>query len=134
VVDGGRSNTVVHFRQVAGKGDTTQAVAAEDSVRTPESSESAKTAATAKSPEELKKDLGVKEEATGEMAQIPNDIMFAFDSDQLRLNASNILAECAELIKREHAKHVRVIGHSESVGRVDYSLERSKRRALTVNG
>jgi OmpA-OmpF porin, OOP family len=66
------------------------------------------------------------------MAQIPNEIMFAFDSDQLRPNASNILAECAELIKREHAKHVRVIGHSDSVGRVDYNLELSKRRALTV--
>jgi OOP family OmpA-OmpF porin len=66
------------------------------------------------------------------MAQILNDIMFAFDSDQLRPNASNILAECAELIKREHAKHVRVIGHSDSVGRVDYNLELSKRRALTV--
>jgi len=65
------------------------------------------------------------------MAQIPNDIMFAFDSDQLRPNVSNILAECAELIKREHAKHVRVIGHSESVGRVDYNLELSKRRALS---
>ena len=61
-----------------------QAVAAEDSVRTPESIESA--AATAKSSEELKKDLGVTEGATGEMAQIPNDIMFAFDSDQLRPN------------------------------------------------
>jgi len=67
-------------------------------VRTPESIESA--AATAKSSEELKKDLGVTEGTTGEMAQIPNDIMFAFDSDQLRHNASNILAECAELIKR----------------------------------
>jgi outer membrane protein OmpA-like peptidoglycan-associated protein len=57
------------------------------------------------------------------MAQIPNEIMFAFDSDQLRPNASNILAEWAELIKREHAKHVRVIGHSDSEGRVDYKLE-----------
>jgi outer membrane protein OmpA-like peptidoglycan-associated protein len=57
------------------------------------------------------------------MAQIPNEIMFAFDSDQLRPNASNILAECAELIKREHGKRVHVIGHSDSVGRVDYNLE-----------
>ena len=39
---------------------------------------------------------------------------------------------CAELIKRDHAKHVRVIGHSDSVRRVDYNLELSKRRALTV--
>jgi OmpA-OmpF porin, OOP family len=68
----------------------------------------------------------------GEMAQIPNEIMFAFNSDELRPNAVNILAECAELIKRDHAKHVRVIGHSESVGRIDYNLELSKRRALSV--
>jgi OmpA-OmpF porin, OOP family len=68
----------------------------------------------------------------GEMAQIPNEIVFAFNSDELRPNAVNILAECAELIKRDHAKHVRVIGHSESVGRIDYNLELSKRRALSV--
>jgi len=63
-----------------------------------------------------RKDLGVKEAAMGEMAQIPNEIMFAFDSDQLRPNAVNILAERAELIKRDHAEHVRVIDHTDSVG------------------
>jgi hypothetical protein len=31
-----------------------------------------------------------------------------------------------------YAKHVRVIGHSDSVGRMDYNLELSKRRALNV--
>jgi hypothetical protein len=46
-------------------------------------------------------------ERRGHRGKIANEIMFAFDSDQLRPNASNILAECAELIKREHAKHVR---------------------------
>jgi len=78
-----------------------------------------------------RKDLGVKEAAMGEMAQIPNEIMFAFDSDQLRPNAVNILAECAELIKRDHAKHVRVVGHTDSM-RLDYNLELSRRRALSV--
>jgi len=63
-----------------------------------------------------RKDLGVKEAAMGEMAQIPNEIMFAFDSDQLRPNAVNILAERAELIKRDHAEHVGVIDHTDSVG------------------
>jgi len=132
VVDGGRDNTVFQFRHAAGKGDAAQSVPSKDSVHTPDSIEAAKTAAAAKSLEELKKDLGVKEGTTGEMAQIPNEIMFAFDSDQLRPNALNILAECAELIKRNHAKHVSVIGHSDSVGHVDYNLELSKRRALTV--
>jgi outer membrane protein OmpA-like peptidoglycan-associated protein len=66
------------------------------------------------------------------MAQIPNEIMFAFDSDQLRPNAVNILAECAELINREHAKNASVIEHSDSVGRKKYNLELSRRRALTV--
>jgi len=132
VVDGGRANTVVHFRHVAGKGDAAQSIPAKDSVHTPESIDSAKIAAAAKSLAELKKDLGVKEGATGEMAQIPNEVMFAFDSDQLRPNAVNILAECAELIKRNHPKHVSVIGHSDSVGRISYNLELSKRRALSV--
>jgi outer membrane protein OmpA-like peptidoglycan-associated protein len=132
VVDGGRSNRVVLLRHVAVKGDATQAVPSKDSALTPNSIESAKTAAVAKSTEELKKDLGVKEGAMGEMAQIPNEVMFAFDSDQLRPNAVNILAECAELIKRDNVKRVRVVGHTDSVGRIDYNIELSKRRALTV--
>jgi outer membrane protein OmpA-like peptidoglycan-associated protein len=132
VVDGGRANTVLQFRHVAAKGDAVQSAPSQDSVRTSNSIESAKTAAAAKSIEELRKDLGVKEGATGDMAQIPNEIMFAFNSDELRPNAVNILAECAELIKRNHAKHVRVIGHTDAVGRTDYNLELSKRRALSV--
>ena len=132
VVDGGRANTVLQFRHVAAKGDAAQSPSSQDSVRTSDAIESARTAAAGKSIEELRKDLGVKEAATGEMAQIPNEIMFAFNSDELRPNAVNILAECAELIKRDHAKHVRVIGHSDSVGRMDYNLELSKRRALNV--
>jgi outer membrane protein OmpA-like peptidoglycan-associated protein len=132
VVDGGRANRVVEFRRVAGNGDPAQSVLSKDPLGTPEPVQSAMTAAVAKSLEELKKDLGVKEGPTGEMAQIPNEIMFPFDSDQLRPNAVNILAECAELINREHAKHVSVIGHSDSVGRKHYNVELSKRRALTV--
>jgi outer membrane protein OmpA-like peptidoglycan-associated protein len=132
VVDGGRANRVVQFRRVVEKGNSTQSVLSNDPLGTPQSVQSAMDAAIAKSLEELKKDLGVKEGPTGEMAQIPNEIMFAFDSDQLRPNAVNILAECAELIDRERAKHVSIIGHSDSVGRKNYNLELSKRRALTV--
>jgi outer membrane protein OmpA-like peptidoglycan-associated protein len=132
IVDGGRANTVVQFRRAAGKGVSTQSVLSKDPLGISQSVQSAMDAAVAKSLEELKKDLGVKEGPTGEMAQIPNEIMFAFDSDQLRPNAVNILAECAELINREHAKHVSVIGHSDSVGRKNYNIELSKRRALTV--
>jgi len=132
VVDGGRANRVVQFRRLPGKGVSTQSVLSKDSLGTPQSVQSAMDAAVAKSLEDLKKDLGVKEGPAGEMAQIPNEIMFAFDSDQLRPNAVNILAECAELINREHAKHVSVIGHSDSVGRKNYNIELSKRRALTV--
>jgi len=57
VVDGGRANTVVHFRHVAAKGDAAQSAAANESVHTPELIELAKTVAL----EQLKKDLSVKE-------------------------------------------------------------------------
>jgi outer membrane protein OmpA-like peptidoglycan-associated protein len=71
-------------------------------------------------------------ESLSSAARLPSSVCFAFNSDELRPNAVNILAECAELIQRDHAKHVRVIGHTDSVGRTDYNLELSKRRALSV--
>jgi len=68
----------------------------------------------------------------GEMAEIPNEVMFAFNSDQLRPDAVNILAECAEMIKRDGAKDMRVIGYTDSVGPLGYNIDLSNRRAQVV--
>ena len=68
----------------------------------------------------------------GEMAELPNEVMFAFNSDQLRTDAVNILAECAEMIKRDGARDMRVIGHTDSIGSLGYNLNLSNRRAEAV--
>ena len=142
IVDGGRANRVVRFRQKAENRSASPGVkptgAAQDSSpsksisRAPDAVESAKRVAASKSMQEIKKDLGVKEGPMGEMAEIPNEVMFAFNSDQLRADAVNVLAECAEMIKRDGNKDMRVIGHTDSVGSLSYNLDLSNRRAEVV--
>ena len=142
IVDGGRANRVVRFRREAENHNPSPGAkptaAAQDSgpskstSHASDSIESAKSAAASKSTQEIKKDLGVKEGPMGEMAEIPNEIMFAFNSDQLRPDAVNILAECAEMIKRDGNKDMRVIGHTDSVGSLSYNLDLSNRRAAVV--
>ena len=132
VVDGGRANRVVEFRRQATKVAPQEPDSSKSAPRGADSIESAKSAAASKSMQEIKKDLGVKEGPMGEMAEIPNEVMFAFNSDQLRPDAVNILAECAEMIKRDGAKDMRVIGHTDSVGSLSYNIDLSNRRAQVV--
>jgi outer membrane protein OmpA-like peptidoglycan-associated protein len=132
VVDGGRTNRIVQFQHEVTKGAPQEPHSSKNAPRAADSVESAKSAAASKSMQEIKKDLGVKEGPMGEMAEIPNEVMFAFNSDQLRPDAVNILAECAEMIKRDGAKDMRVIGHTDSVGSLSYNLDLSNRRAQVV--
>ena len=68
----------------------------------------------------------------GEMAEIPTDVMFEFNSTELRPEAINVLSECAEIIRRDGNKNMQVIGHTDSIGSSSYNLDLSKRRAETV--
>jgi outer membrane protein OmpA-like peptidoglycan-associated protein len=79
-----------------------------------------------------KKVMTIKKGPMGEMAEIPTDVMFKFNSSELRPNAVNVLAECAEMIRRDGNKNMRVIGHTDSVGPASYNLGLSKRRAEAV--
>ena len=81
---------------------------------------------------QAKKAMTMKKGPMGEMAEIPTDVMFKFNSSELRPDAVNILAECAEMIRRDGNKNMRVIGHTDSVGPTSYNLGLSKRRAEAV--
>jgi outer membrane protein OmpA-like peptidoglycan-associated protein len=109
------------------------APAAEPESVSQETIDAAKKAAAAKSMPELKKSLGMKEGEEGDVAEMPNEVMFAFGSDTLRPQSVTILANLAEMIRRLHSRDIRVIGHTDSVGPVKVNFELSKRRALVVS-
>ena len=98
-----------------------------------ETIDAAKKAAAAKSTPELKKSLGMKEGEGGDLAEMPNDVMFDFGSDTLRPQAVTVLADLGEMIRRMHSRDIRVIGHTDSDGPVKVNFELSKRRAQVVS-
>jgi OOP family OmpA-OmpF porin len=76
--------------------------------------------------------MTMKKGPMGEMAEIPTDVMFSSGSSSLRPEAINVLAECAEMIRRDGNKNMQVIGHTDSVGTASYNVGLSKRRAEAV--
>ena len=81
---------------------------------------------------EDKKAMTMKKGPMGEMAEIPTDVMFSSGSSELRPEAVHVLAECAEMIRRDGNKNMQVIGHTDSVGSASFNVGLSKRRAEAV--
>ena len=79
-----------------------------------------------------KKAMTMKKGPMGEMAEIPTDVMFSSGSSELRPEAVHVLAECAEMIRRDGNKNMQVIGHTDSVGSASFNVGLSKRRAEAV--
>lgn len=63
---------------------------------------------------------------------MPQDILFAFDSDQLSPSLQGDLAALARSLQRYPDTTVDVIGHTDNVGSRTYNQELSTRRALRV--
>jgi outer membrane protein OmpA-like peptidoglycan-associated protein len=82
-------------------------------------------------PREPKQAMKMKKGRMGEM-EIPNEVLFKFGSAELRPEANNVLAECAEMIRRDGNKNMRVIGHTDSTGPAAVNFNLSKRRAQVV--
>ena len=83
---------------------------------------------------EDKKAMTMKKGPMGEMAEIPTDVMFSSGSSELRPEAVHVLAECAEMIRRDGNKNMQVIGHTDSTGAETSNLNLSQRRADRVAG
>ena len=81
---------------------------------------------------EDKKAMTMMKGPMGEMAEIPTDVMFSSGSSELRPEAVHVLAECAEMIRRDGNKNMQVIGHTDSVGSASFNVGLSKRRAEAV--
>jgi outer membrane protein OmpA-like peptidoglycan-associated protein len=74
----------------------------------------------------------VDETPRGTRLTVQNDVLFDFDSAELRPEAAEALRRVAALIRDRHPRTVRIIGHTDSVGAEDDNLQLSERRAQAV--
>jgi outer membrane protein OmpA-like peptidoglycan-associated protein len=63
---------------------------------------------------------------------LPSDVLFAFNSADIRETAANSLAHAAETIRAKKISHARIEGHTDGRGDADYNLDLSRRRAKAV--
>jgi outer membrane protein OmpA-like peptidoglycan-associated protein len=63
---------------------------------------------------------------------VPDNVLFDFDSDELRPEASEVLDEVAEVIDSYGDAAVEIVGHTDDIGAADYNQELSERRAASV--
>lgn len=77
-------------------------------------------------------DLGAtKQEGTLEM-DLAGDVLFDFDSVQIRPEAARQLAKVAHVIRDRATGRVEVIGHTDAKGSEDYNKKLSQQRAISV--
>jgi OOP family OmpA-OmpF porin len=66
------------------------------------------------------------------MLRLPSDVLFDFDSAQLKPDAAALLGQAAAMIAKYPDASVQVDGYSDSFGRPDYDLSLSQLRAQAV--
>jgi outer membrane protein OmpA-like peptidoglycan-associated protein len=90
-----------------------------------------------KQAEELRRDIGngdVEIINTGEelIVRMPQDILFAFDSDRVRSDLRRDLGVLADSLFRYPDSVVDVVGHTDNIGSDSYNDALSRRRASAV--
>lgn len=68
----------------------------------------------------------------GYLLTIEDALLFDFDRAELRPDARQTLAQLAEVLAYFDGEPARVVGHTDGVGRDDYNLDLSQRRAQAV--
>jgi len=76
------------------------------------------------------KDLTINPD--GLIIRLSNEVLFDFDSDQLRSNALPLLQKVAAIMSRYPGANVSIEGHTDTFGTDDYNMKLSERRAETV--
>jgi outer membrane protein OmpA-like peptidoglycan-associated protein len=66
------------------------------------------------------------------IVELPSDVLFAFDSADLRPEAVASLREVADEIRGAPAGAIVIVGHTDSKGSDTYNLDLSTRRAQAV--
>ena len=66
------------------------------------------------------------------LLRLPSDVLFDFDSAQLKPEAAPLLGQAVGLITKYPQADVHVDGYSDSIGKPDYNLTLSEQRAQAV--
>jgi OOP family OmpA-OmpF porin len=66
------------------------------------------------------------------MLRLPSDVLFDFNSDQLKPEAAGILGKAATMIAKYPDASITVDGYSDSIGDAQYNLSLSQLRAQSV--
>lgn len=78
------------------------------------------------------RDLVVKESDTEIRIELAADVLFDFDSADLRAEAEQALRNVADIISQHRGARVRIEGHTDSKGSDSYNKKLSRRRAESV--
>jgi OOP family OmpA-OmpF porin len=66
------------------------------------------------------------------LLRLPSDVLFDFDSAQLKPDAAPLLSQAIGLIMKNPQADVHIDGYSDSIGKPDYNLTLSQQRAQAV--
>ncbi len=87
-------------------------------------------------PAEAAPDLGsgitIQETGRGTMMSVQGDVLFAFDSFELRPSSRAVLTRVAVYIQQRHPPHIAVEGNTDSVGSPSYNMSLGQSRARAV--
>lgn len=81
---------------------------------------------------EILTELEATAEPQGALVEIPDDVLFDFDSAELRSDASVVLDDVVEVLTLLEDAPAEIRGHTDDVGDDEYNLELSQRRAEAV--
>lgn len=73
-----------------------------------------------------------EETSRGLRLTVRGDVLFDFDADRLRGDATQVLGEIGDLIRTQNPRALRITGHTDSIGDDAYNLDLSLRRARNV--
>lgn len=76
--------------------------------------------------------VGITNTGSELIVTMPQDILFAFDSDTLRADLTNDLYAVAANLQKYPNSTVQVVGHTDNVGTSAYNQDLSQRRANSV--
>jgi outer membrane protein OmpA-like peptidoglycan-associated protein len=81
---------------------------------------------------EVKKADELRSELAEKGRAVIHSILFAFDSAEILAESRPALDEVAKLLREDSGLAVRVVGHTDNQGTLDYNLRLSERRAQAV--